>query len=87
MRLKTLPIRRETSPHLLQAAKLGARIATRSDRQQGFDDDSIRERQLSRFRSALNYEIQDEYERETLMAAIQRAIEDALTEEDPAPRI
>jgi hypothetical protein len=66
-----------TPSDLVDAARLGARIATRRQRSAGCDEDTIRREVVARFRETLRAD-HSEYARETLMVAVQRGIEDVL---------
>ncbi len=84
MRASLISARGGTPPDLIDAAGLGARIATRSFRAKGLDDKMIRRHVIARFGRIVECDFHDEYERETLMAVVQRAVEEVL--EDPGPR-
>ncbi len=70
--------RRGTPNDLIHAAQLGARIAVRRCLIAGIDEDSIRKNVTSQFRKIFAHEDHNDYERETLMANVQRSIESVL---------
>ncbi len=76
----TVFVRRGTPRDLIEAARLGARIATRCFRTQGLNEEIIRRRVCARFARIFARELDDDYERETLMAAVQRASAEVLAE-------
>jgi hypothetical protein len=80
MRARTVLIRSGTPQDLIEAAGLGARIATRYCRAQGLSDDTIRRKVCSCFARILASDVHDDYECETLMAAVQRASAEVLAE-------
>jgi hypothetical protein len=69
-----------TPADLVWAAALGARIATRKRRCLGLDDDVIRNEVISSFKDDLDADDFGEFARETLMVAVQRAVDEALAE-------
>jgi hypothetical protein len=84
MRVSTFSVLGGTPQDLVDAAGLGARIATRNFRAQGLDDGMVRRKVIVRFRQILDRDYHNDFEQETLMAAVQRAVEAVLAE--PAPR-
>jgi hypothetical protein len=80
LRARTVLVRRGTPQDLIDAAGLGARIATRYCRAQGLSDETIRRRVCVCFARILASDFQDDYECETLMAAVQRASAEVLAE-------
>jgi len=69
-----------TPGDLLRAAELGARLECRHRRVQGQDDEAIRETILGRLRRELAAGSFGSYADESLVAAVQRAIESVLGE-------
>jgi hypothetical protein len=69
-----------TPPDLISAAALGARIEVRMRRCQGHDDDSIRRYVIGHYKREFAEEY-NEFAQETLIGAVQRAIEEALSED------
>ena len=76
----TTTVSRGTPKDLIRAASLGARVATRWRRAEGQDDDKIRREVLAQFRADMLSESYGEYADETIMAAVQRSLEDVLRE-------
>jgi histone H3/H4 len=68
-----------TPQDLISAAALGARIETRKRRYQGYDDDSIRRAVIGHYKQDFAEEY-GEFTQETLIGAVQRAVEEALQE-------
>lgn len=69
-----------TPQDLLKAAGLGARLAVRKRRADGVDDDAIRREVIGRFRQEIGIQSFGIFADETLMATIQRAVEEVLSE-------
>jgi hypothetical protein len=68
-----------TPRDLILATALGARIETRKRRSEGHDDDSIRRDVVSRYKEDFADEY-NEFVQETLIVAVQRAVEETLNE-------
>ena len=77
MRLSDAQVPTGTPADLIEAARLGARIATRRHCLAGQDVAVVRRRVIAGFRRTLAVDHSD-YECETLMAAVQQGIEDVL---------
>jgi hypothetical protein len=82
MRTNEFPNLTGTSPDLLMAAELGARIAARKRRAEGYDDESVRRGVIAKFDKTVVEDGYNEWEREALIAAVQRAIDEVLAEQD-----
>ncbi len=67
-----------TSQVLIKAVVRGARIAVACRRRQGLDDETIRRELVANFRKEFPGEGQGAMLDETLMAVLQRSIEEAL---------
>jgi hypothetical protein len=77
----TIPtIGRGTPEDLILATELGARIAARRRRGEGIGDDEIRREIISSYKEDLASADFGEYELETLIGAVQRALEQTLAE-------
>src|SRR4051812_16247804 len=74
----TEPALRGTPPELTEAAGVGTRLAIKSRRAAGQDDETIRREILARFRAEFSADGYGELEDETLMAVVQRALDEAL---------
>ena len=68
----------ETPDVLIRAAERGARVAVGLRRAEGLDDETIRHRVVVGFRQRFQDVDCGEFQRETLMAAVQRGVEAAL---------
>jgi hypothetical protein len=79
-RMSNPVIARGTPDELISATELGARIAARRKRQEGWDDDAIRRAVIALYKNEFDDEGYGEYELETLIGAVQRAIDETLTE-------
>jgi hypothetical protein len=75
-RIDDAPVSPGTPPDLIEAARLGARIATRKRCCAGQDPDTVRRVVIARFRQTLSDH--SAYESETLMMAVQLGIEDVI---------
>ncbi len=80
MRRSTVQFPSGTSHELIDAAGLGARIATRCFRAEGLDDETIRRKILTRFSHICERELYDDYKCEVLMVEVWRACEEVLEE-------
>jgi hypothetical protein len=69
-------IRNGTAPDLIEAARRGGWVAARLALAAGLDGEAVRTRVVGRFRDRFDHG--DEYERETLIAEIQRGVDAAL---------
>lgn len=76
----TQVVPRRTPDDLIQAAELGARLAVRMKLADGQDQFTIRREVITRFREDLQADSYGTLEDETLMAAVQRAVEAVLDE-------
>ena len=74
-----------TPRDLLRAAELGARLECRRRRARGEDDDAVRATILGRLRRELDAGSFGDYADESLVAAVQRAIEAILAEPRRSP--
>jgi hypothetical protein len=79
-RTRTATVPWQTPPDLVEAATRGARFAARRRREDGQDDATIRREVVARFRVAFGDDGCGELWRETLTAAVQRGVEQALGE-------
>jgi hypothetical protein len=70
-----------TPEDLIWATALGARIETRKRRSQGIDDELIRVQVISHYKQDFAEEDYGEFTQETLIGAVQRAVEEALSED------
>jgi hypothetical protein len=77
MRLSDAQVPAGTPVDLIEAARLGARIATRRHCSTGQDVTAVRRQVIAGFRRTLAAD-HSEYECETLMMAVQQGIEDVL---------
>jgi hypothetical protein len=68
-----------TAADLIEAAELGARIATRARVARGEDADTIRRGVVGRFLEELEEESHGVFADETLVASVQRAVESGLS--------
>lgn len=69
-----------TPEDLIHAAALGARLATRHLLAHGQDPAAVRREVIARFRASLAADGHGDFTAETLMSAVQQAIEQVLTE-------
>ena len=74
-----------TPEDLTHAAALGARLATRRLLARGEDPVAVRREVIARYRASLAADGHNDFTAETLMSAVQQAIEQVLTEAT-APR-
>lgn len=76
---------RGTPVDLLEATACGARIAARSLRACGLDEEAVRRRILDRFRAEFRDDGPGELTVETLMAVVQRSVEEVFGHPGPVP--